>query len=622
MKNIILKLTLFTWFLLSVNAIKSQNSDFFFKDSANHKIKALNINTDYSDMAAYPLGNTIIFMSNRSNPRFSSFINHQDPLTRERFYTLYYAVAENLNNAQFESPRPYHKELKVKYNSGPVAISKDQKTMFVTRNVLKKSETDKQKEEGKYVYILQIFQYTYNKKKNKWENETFFPYNSVYYNCAHAFLSSDGTLLYFSSDMPGGYGGMDIYMSEKQSDNTWGKPVNMGNIVNSASNELFPSLSPDDGCLYFSSDKKGGLGGLDIYVADPNPNAAFPIKNIGYPVNSPYDDFSLVYYKGQEEGYFTSNRPLDSQKIEHGKDSLNDNIYQLKSKNILYNILIVDSLTQTPLISSVDMTSPAGNLNFESGLQPYVTKLAEEYAYDVKIDLPKFGTTQTKITPDKENPNIVIPVPLHPRLEGNVQNQKGELLANVEIKIMTSTGETFVLKTDKNGYFSVQSLNQGIKYAMYASLGDVYSKDSAFLSVPVNPADLKPLYQVAMQLQVVSKFTLSASVLFDLDKYNLRPQAKEELDKIIPILKDHPNIDILLEGHTDSRASAAYNQKLSERRAESVKEYLVAGGVNKKRIAAKGFGFKHLLNKCAKGVKCSEEEHQQNRRVVFVFTEK
>ena len=140
----------------------------------------------------------------------------------------------------------------------------------------------------------------------KWENETLLPFNNSDYSCGHPALSTDGQRLYFVSNMPGGSGGTDIYVVEKNG-KSWGSPENLGADINTQGNEMFPWVDADDQ-LYFASNGRGGVGGLDIFQVDPKADVIGNPVNVGAPINSPYDDFGFVLDAKAGVAFFTSNR--------------------------------------------------------------------------------------------------------------------------------------------------------------------------------------------------------------------------------------------------------------------------------------------------------------------------
>ena len=182
------------------------------------------------------------------------------------------------------------------FNLSNVTFTKDLKYVFFTQNNGNRKKGD---------INLKLYKAAVT-KKGKWVNIKELPFNSDSFSCAHPSLSDDGSKLYFSSNMPGGFGSSDIYVVDILGENSYGKPKNLGGYVNSSGRDNFPEIN--NGLLYFSSDRKEGLGGLDIYIVPVQDMFVKP-TNAGRPLNSEYDDFSFVINGKTRRGYFTSNRP-------------------------------------------------------------------------------------------------------------------------------------------------------------------------------------------------------------------------------------------------------------------------------------------------------------------------
>ncbi|WP_262247630.1 OmpA family protein [Parapedobacter soli] len=187
------------------------------------------------------------------------------------------------------------------YHVGPVAAGKDGNTLYVTRTYVGK-DADLKKEDGRRYRTNTLELYIYKKKDDGWIAEPFAHNNIDEYSVGHAALSPDETVLYFSSDMPGGHGGTDIWYSERQADGSWGRPVNAGPLINTVGDELFPTIAPD-GTLYYSTDGLAGMGGLDVFRSTGSRGQWDAPANLRYPVNSAADDFAYVVYGEDAEGF-------------------------------------------------------------------------------------------------------------------------------------------------------------------------------------------------------------------------------------------------------------------------------------------------------------------------------
>ncbi|CAM4414817.1 OmpA family protein [Zobellia roscoffensis] len=203
--------------------------------------------------------------------------------------------------------------LNTKANESSTTFSKDGETVYFTRNNFSKKSFKRDKKGISRLKIYRAF-----RNGDSWSEPEDLPFNSTDYSVAHPSLSSDGTKLYFASDMPGGMGASDIYVVNVISNGSFGDPINLGPQINTEGKETFPFIADSD-ILYFASNGHPGLGGLDIFKVDLNKeNKA---TNLGSPINSPEDDFSLVMDLSEENGYFASNR----------KGGIgNDDIFRLK----------------------------------------------------------------------------------------------------------------------------------------------------------------------------------------------------------------------------------------------------------------------------------------------------
>jgi hypothetical protein len=193
-----------------------------------------------------------------------------------------------------------------KYHDGPVCFTEDEGTTYFTRNNYKvQGAFNKWGKSSDNVIKLKMYEAKVN--GDKWTDIKDFAYNNDEYSVGHPALSKGDSLLYFVSDMPGGYGGTDLYVCKREG-SSWGSPENLGPEVNTEGDEMFPYVDSYND-LYFASDGHGGLGGLDVFKVKGSIGEWGKVKNIGSPINSAYDDFGFVYEKDRSKGFFTSDRP-------------------------------------------------------------------------------------------------------------------------------------------------------------------------------------------------------------------------------------------------------------------------------------------------------------------------
>ena len=424
---------------------------------------------------------------------------------------------------------------KNEYNTGPLLSNKAGNKLYVTITYDgHKGETSIENNIKLKTKNLELI--VFEKDGTKWK-ETPFIYNDIKnYSIGHAALSADEQTLYYVSDMPGGYGGTDIWYSQLQADGIWSKPMNAGVVINSKGNEMFPSVTSTD-TLYFASNGHIGMGGLDIFMASGNQNNWTEPVNLKYPVNSPGDDFSFTAQNiGADTtiGYFSSNRL-------GGMGS--DDIYSF-SKVII----------RPPVFC----------------IQGKILKKPTQ--------VPLLGTTLTLYADGVKIVDKLIP------------NSDG----SYSLDLKPNTDYAVLAKKER---FKSDSLIISTKGLTKSKTFDVdLSLDSLF--------------------QIGKVITL-ANIYYDFDQDSIRLDATQVLDGLVRTMLDNPTIEIELRSHTDSRGDDDYNQELSQRRASAAVNYIVSRGINANRIFAKGYGETQLINKCKNGIKCSDEDHQANRRTDF-----
>jgi tetratricopeptide (TPR) repeat protein len=333
-------------FKSNLSEIKN-NIESLYSDSSNYQVYALEINSENADMGLVTYKNGYVFSSSRN---INSSIEKKHTWTNQPFLKLFYC--DNIDNIE-SSPTLFSSDIRSKYNLGPVCFSNKEKEIWVTENYSSNNEKSNQNK-----YKLKISQYKYS--DGKWIKQKPFPYNNPNYNVAHPAISSDGNELYFSSDLPGGFGGMDLYVCRKTKKG-WSAPVNLGSQLNTISNDVFPTIL-QDGTIYFSSDGLIGLGGLDLYYTkNIDGNYLTPV-NAGAPINSSADDFHLIYNSKNKKGFFSSNRI-------HG--GFNDDLFSfIKNKETKsdYKKTINDDNVRT--FDSSEIKSNARHLSIKENNEP------------------------------------------------------------------------------------------------------------------------------------------------------------------------------------------------------------------------------------------------------------
>ncbi len=477
--------------------------------------------------------------------------------------------------------------------------------------------------------------------------------NTKYWE-THCSVTPDGQQMYFVSNRPGGFGGRDIYRLVKLPNGSWSEPINVGPTVNTANDEDSPFIAVDNKTLYFSSNGVKSMGDFDIFVSvrDENNFWSEPI-NLGYPINSTGDDVFYTTTADGLTGYLSSFRKngfgeKDIYKIEN-------DFMGLTKTAVLKGI--IKTSDGSPISETVYVTLKCTNCDDQNAYKinprlrdgSFISSLIPckdyeiTYNYDSlsKLTYKESFKTDCKTAFEEINKELILDVNkkriipnVHYTLDGIVADKNTGLKlenATVDFNSVNTILETIptnslgsfisqILKDSQYGdsiYIQVKVSKEGYltqTFDFKEILGDKYDLHLSYLlEKPEIGADLA----VTLDLK---------PIYFDLNKSNIRPDAKIELDKIVKIMNDNPTIQIELGSHTDCRSSYSYNIDLSEKRAKSSAKYVKARITNPERIYGKGYGESKLINDCqcegALKSSCSDEEHQANRRTEFRIVKK
>jgi outer membrane protein OmpA-like peptidoglycan-associated protein len=538
------------------------------------------------------------------------------------YYSTYFR--KNTDSVYFGKEAEPFTAFNTKFHEGPVAFSPTQDVIVFTRNNYEGSR----KKSSTGVTNLNLY---FSKRSGEhWSNPVSLPFNNVNYSVGHPVFNEEMTYLYFASDMPGGLGGTDLYRVSYNG-TEWGTPENLGEAVNTNGNEQFPFVS--NNILYFSSDGHGGLGGLDVYAA--NLKRPSQIKNMGYPINTNKDDFGLIINGAGTEGFVSSNRH---------RTGLDDDIYSFtRTKPISFTtplkVLVVDRVTERPISKAA--------INTTGNMQPCVTDENGFCVYDAEPGNYTFIGTKEKYLEGKVSVAIeegqsdtivkVFLTEFGNSLYLHVEDRISELpLPDVKITVQDKkTGKVFISEnTSLEGDLRKQLVNTKIgdilNYTFRFEREGYLTKVANFKYTVSKPGEI-PVHEL-MDIRMdkidlgmdIGKIIHINPIYFDLGKALIRKDASTELDKIVQVMQENPNMIIELGSHTDCRSSAQSNLALSDKRAKSSVQYIISKGISKDRISGKGFGETRLINDCGceGNVKstCSEAEHQLNRRTEFVIT--
>ena len=285
------------------------------------EVKNSEINTQNSDFGAISSGNTVYFTSTRDGGRKYGW-------NGQPYLDIYMASYDG--DGKLSSAEALSKDINTKYHEGTVSFSPDKKTMYFTRESYYDGKFKKD-EEGKGTLNL----YKATMADGEWTNVQPLPFNNDEYSVGHPSVSADGKMLYFASDMPGGFGQSDLYRVSINDDGSFGEPENLGVTINTEGREFFPFISSNN-TLYFSSDGNLGIGGLDVFASKVNGSSFGAVRNLGTPLNSNSDDFSFTFDEETKKGFVASNR-------DGGKGS--DDIYETTLLNPICDVDYVVTVT-------------------------------------------------------------------------------------------------------------------------------------------------------------------------------------------------------------------------------------------------------------------------------------
>jgi outer membrane protein OmpA-like peptidoglycan-associated protein len=589
-----------------------------------------NFNSIYSDFGGYNFSKQqqLIFLSARKGT-----------LTRNTWswngqnYLNFFSVNSQTNKVSIAGNI---KKLNSDYHEGPLCFNNDESLVYFTRNNLAHGKTKRDTNGIQNLKII-IAEIT---KDGSFTNFRELAINSRYYSVGHPTISPDGKLLYFVSDMPGGFGGTDIYKAAILADGNIGIPENLGAKVNTNGNESFPFVSANNQ-LYFASNGHIGLGGLDIFVADISTEGIVSaIQHGGKLLNSNRDDFGFVLNKELKSGYFSSNR-------DGGVGS--DDIYQFQiTKPFVFktiiNGVVADKNNGKPVpFALVKIYDENNNLiasttadkdgNYTIVLQPssqnnykmtitsngYESKQtsfsasANLAAFNVELEKPQLVGVSCIIKDIKTNKPIegvqivIKDKKSNKTLATSTTDNSGNMKTALD-QLKVGDVVTIEIVVSKPGYLS-KTITKEVTFTQsgFVDVSQIVNLNLAKLAIGLDLAsviDIKPIY-------------------FDYGRYDIRKDAAIELDKIVALMNEYPTLVIELGSHTDCRGPIAANMKLSNNRAIASANYIKSKIKNPNRINGKGYGESKLKNGCAcEGTvksTCTEEEHQENRRTEFII---
>jgi outer membrane protein OmpA-like peptidoglycan-associated protein len=584
------------------------------------------INTEYADFSSnISLDGGSLYLTSRRPWADKSSDNFKDPMLNHFPEDIYQAAR---NGDSWKTPNRMGM-CKPQFNEATVSVSIDERRVYTYNDKIGIGDIYfSDYRDGKFSDILPVEFKGVN--DDKWWD-------------THYTVSPDGKMIFFVSDKPGGYGKRDIYFMERVKGD-WTKPENIGGSINSWSDEDSPFMGLDNSTLYFSSNDSTSMGEFDIFmtVRDENGIWSEPV-NLGYPVNSVGDDIFYTHTADGKKAYFTSFRKggfgerdiYETDLVSNVKNVafLNGQIIHSKGKEIPETSYMTlkctdcedksENIVNPRIRDGVFLSTLDKCKNYElTYFYGPGDKRPLKQSFSTSCDI-SFQEINRKVILDEDG-QIIIPIYEY-RFEGLVADKSnGKPVQNAKVELVDKNGLTENVTTDSNGLVST-SIAKGKSYGD-SLIYKVNISADGFLSQSFELKEGLTLDSLVKKSFLIDKKAPGTDlgpflILYNFDKYDLRPDAIEILNKVVDVMNQNPEIKVELGSHTDSRGNDAYNQKLSQKRAESAADYIAKRISNPSRITYKGYGETKLKNKCDDGVKCSAADHQINRRTEFIIKE-
>ncbi len=617
-----------------------------FKKHENVTVENLKaLNTEHLDYSAVSHDGGVVFTSTRGVQKIRKVT---DAWTKGNFSDVFFAKMDD--EGKVENITPVVGGINKKYHDGVTSISESGTLMFFSRN-------NKKKKKKNQSINLKIYSSIF--VDGMWTDATDIGINGDNFATCHPSLSADGKLLYFASDRPGGFGGMDIYVCENQN-GKWRKPQNLGPTINSAGNDIFPFVN-NEGILFFSSNGHVGIGGLDVFYAEKSSTydeGTWDVRrNLGTPFNTKKDDFGFYANEYMTKGFLTSNRFGGK-----GGDDIytwgNDNEPLELTETKTSYVMVMDPETNSGIRNAVvkieDVNGNGNPMEGKTDVKGLLKTTVEEgKVYKVTVEKEGFLPIEKELSAAEMMGGISYSFNLEKtkcvELFGTVVNEKyNKVMPNTDITLVNKcTGEKTVVTSQADGSFDF-CLENGCDFDIVASKDNFMATETQVstmepsegnmkeIKIEMLPSDLpvksNPIVKTESSAEVKKHFlgdekaTFSVgqvltlkNIYYDFNKSNIRPDAQVELDYIVTMMNEFSNMEITLISHTDSRGNNNYNKKLSEKRAISARQYIISKGITPNRIIASGYGETELKNDCKDGVDCSDGKHQINRRTEILI---
>ncbi|MEL6944642.1 MAG: hypothetical protein AAFO82_18450, partial [Bacteroidota bacterium] len=434
------------------------------KNAAFYEVRRLWFNSTGDDFSPIFYQDGLAFTSDRQNDQFTRRSVGWNDRPFFDIFTLRMAPSDvNIStvcNYIYTKPKSFEEPINSKFHEGSVVFSADEQEVFITKSGII--------EDGFTTKGTNYLQLYYSRiVRGEWTIPELLPFNGEQYSIAHPALSPDGKYLYFASDMPGSYGGMDLYRVERIQ-NRWGEIINLGQLINTEGNEVFPTCD-HAGRLFFASDGQIGLGGLDIYFTEEIQFSSWSIpENMGYPINTISDDFGIIFNNEGTCGYFSSNR---------AGGTGGDDIYNFVKQSASMQVLVYDERTGMPITSAVvedvcGKQSFATNANGKIVFDMPLGRCCEFKANILGYHPNSSEGCTTNLSPGEE---VFVQIPLRSELVFNIigtvfDEYSGLPISDTRIELESDCGENPIISTttDATGRFNF-SLKEDCCYYIRAT---------------------------------------------------------------------------------------------------------------------------------------------------------
>ncbi|VAW12447.1 Outer membrane lipoprotein omp16 precursor [hydrothermal vent metagenome] len=588
MKKIILLITISVLYLtLFAQDRINQFNDLYLQNITVEEIPANSVLSDFGPSLVN--GSLYLTSNNESNTIAQKYKS-------KTFYDLYSVDIDE--KGEVLSTRKLIEELVSEFHVGPCAYNKKTKELFITKSNASDPVITPFKPVQKRQLNLELV--IAKKIGGKWKIVKKFNHNNKAYSVAHPAFTPSGDTLIFVSDMPGGYGETDLYMSVRLKDG-WSIPKNLGSRINTPGKEFTPFVT-SKGILIYASDGFEQGTGLNLYFTVISNEDDPPIVKFPSPINSKYDDFGMVVAGSQIFGYFTSNRPGtgsdDIYRIDFNMSmvALSGKVINKFNRNPINNAKITfNPSVAVPETAHTDKTGffkveiPIGKLNEVTGSKPGFKTETIKYNREpvILIELMPEVLLELSVR-DIETKNYLTDVKIN-------FNNEDELLSG-------PTGVvTLPINADKSYYIRGTHPD--------------YLDNSLTIGSEGEPGLIKAT--LWMYKGNEGKTFVLENIYYDFDKWDILPQSAIELDKVVRLLNENPGLKVEISSHTDARGTLLYNDWLAKQRSHSAVSYIESKGIDGSRIKAKGYGERDLYIPNAQ----NEVEHRLNRRTTFTIKE-